>query len=144
MDSDLPDEDEQKTDLLWDGVSVFDWDAPNAFEEQIFFDVPTDIATKIINIAVGEHGIDSVASRLTTGNIPFEIRNGEIQLTAMKPEDQKKIGEVAKKKKVEWYKRIDLGEFLGNVIFENWGCIGEKTKLKAVVDELSKWVIDND
>ena len=85
-----------------------------------------------------------MASRLTTGNIPFEIRDGEIQLTAMKPEEQKKIGEVAKKKKVEWYKRIDLGEFLGNVIFENWGCIGGKTKLKAVVDELSKWVIDND
>ena len=99
---------------------------------------------KIINIAVGEHGIDSVASRLKTGNIPFEIKDGEIQLAAMKPEDQKKIGEIAKKKKVEWYKRIDLGEFLGNVIFENWECIGEKTKLKAVVDELSKWVIDND
>ena len=45
---------------------------------------------------------------------------------------------------MEWYKRIDLGEFLGNVIFEKWECIGERTKLKAVVDALSKWVIDND
>ena len=68
MDSDLTEEDEQKADLIW--VSVFDWDEPNAFEEQIFFDVPTDIATKIINIAVREHGIDSVESRLADFTLP--------------------------------------------------------------------------
>lgn len=144
MDSDLPDEDTQKTDLFLDGVSVFDWDTPNAFEEQVFFDVPTDIATKIINIAVREHGIDSVRARLTTGNIPFEVEGDEIQLSVMDPENQKTIGEIAKKKKVEWYKRIDLGEMLGNIIFDNWECIGAETKLKAVVNDISKWVIDND
>lgn len=144
MDSDLPEEDEQKADLIWDGVPVFDWDEPNAFEEQIFFDVPTDIATKIINIAVSEHGIDSVESRLAAGNIPFEVVTDEIQLSAMNPEDQKKIGTIAKKKKVEWYKRIDLGELLGNVLFDNWEHIGKETKLKSVVEEVSKWVIGND
>ncbi len=144
MDSDLPGEDGEKANLSGAGVSIFDWDAPNAFEEQVFFDVTTDVATKIINIAVEEHGMDSVVSRLTAGNIPFEKKDEEIQLSEMKPEDQKKIGEIAKKKKVEWYKRIDLGEFLGNVVFENWESIGAETKLKAVVDALSKWVIGND
>lgn len=144
MDSDLPDEDAQKAGLLWDGISVFDWDSPNAFEEQIFFDVPTDVATQLINIAVNEHGIDSVKSRLTAGKISFEVMHDEIRLSAMRPEDQKKIGEVAKKKKVEWFKRIDLGELLGNIVFNNWEVIGPNTKVKTVVDELSKWVIDND
>lgn len=144
MDSDLPGEDAQKTALLLDGVSIFDWDTPNAFEEQIFFDVPTDVATQIINIAVDEHGIDSVKSRLTTGNIPFEVVDDEIRLSAMKPEEQKIIGAIAKRKKVEWYKRIDLGELLGNAIFDNWEHIGVEVKLKRVVEEVSKWVIDND
>lgn len=125
-------------------MPVFDWDSPNAFEEQVFFDVPTDIATEIVNIAIREHGEGSVKSRLTTGNIPFEERNGEFHLLAMEAEKQKEIGQIAKKRKVEWYKRIDLGELLGTVIFENWEYIAAGTKLKEVVNALSKWVIDND
>ena len=74
--------------------------SPNAIEEQIFFDVPTNVATQILNIAVCEHGVDSVKARLSTGNIPFEVEDDEIRLSAMKPEDQKKIGEIAKKKKL--------------------------------------------
>ena len=144
MDSDLQSEDEAKKDLLRSGVPVFDWDSPNAFEEQVFFDVPTDIATEIVNIAIREHGEGSVKSRLTTGNIPFEERNGKFHLLAKEAEKQKKIGQIAKKRKVEWYKRIDLGELLGTVVFENWERIAAETKLKEVVNALSKWVIDND
>ncbi len=40
--------------------------------------------------------------------------------------------------------KIDLGEQLGNVVFDNWEYIGAETKLKSVVDALSKWVIGND
>ena len=144
MDSDLPEEDELKKNLLQNGVPIFDWETPNAFEEQVFLDVPTDLATKIVRIAVAEHGIDSVESRLKSGNIPFEICDEEIQLSTMSPEDRKNLGTIAKKKKVEWYKRIDLGELLGNVIFENWNCIDEKTRLKVIVDALTKWVVDSD
>ena len=144
MDSDLPEEDELKKNLLQNGVPIFDWETPNAFEEQVFLDVTTDLATKIVKIAVAEHGIDSVESRLKSGNIPFEICDEEIQLSAMSPEDRKNLGTIAKKKKVEWYKRIDLGELLGNVIFENWNCIDEKSRLKAIVDALTKWVVDSD
>ena len=62
----------------------------------------------------------------------------------MSPEDRTNLGPIAKKKKVEWSKRIDLGELLGNVIFENWNCIDEKTRLKVIVDALTKWVVDSD
>ncbi|MDD2361758.1 MAG: AAA family ATPase [Oscillospiraceae bacterium] len=144
MDSDLPDEDGQKADLLLDDVSVFDWDKPNALEEQIFFDIPTDIATKILNIAVSECGIDSVKTRLTNEHIPHISVDDEIQLSTMTPEVQKKIGIIAKKKGVEWYKRIDYGEMVGNIIFEKWEVIRTDSKLKKVVDELMKWVIGND
>lgn len=144
MDADLPKDDEKKAALKEIGIAVFDWDKPNALEEQVFYDVPTDVATKIINIAVTEHGMDSVKSRLTSEEIPFEVADDEIRLVAMTPDAQKKIGEIAKRKKVEWYKRIDLGEQLGNAVFDNWEYIGSETKLKSVVDALSKWVIGND
>lgn len=144
MDSDLPEEDDQKLDLDLEGVSVFDWDKPYALEEQIFFDVSTDVANLIIEIAVDEHGLDSVESRLSADNIPHVIEDEEIRLSAMKPEVQWKIGSIAKRKRVEWFKRIDLGELLGNVVFDNWESISAESKLKTTVEALSKWVIGND
>ena len=114
----------------------------NALEEQIFFDIPTDIATKLINIVVAERGLESVKSCLTVGNIPFEIVDGEIHFSDLDRTTKKKIGTVAKQK--SWYKRIDLGELLCNTVFESWEFIDENTKLKAIVEAISKWVIDND
>lgn len=142
MDSDLPEEEDQKTDLLWDGVSVFDWDTPNALEEQLFFDVPTDVATTMLNIAVNERGIDSVKTHLATRRIAFEVDGDRIKLSSMIPADQKIIGTIAKQK--SWFKRIDLGEMLGNVVFENWECVKSDAKLKTVVDALARWVTGND
>lgn len=142
MDSDLPEEEDQKTDLLWDGVSVFDWDTPNALEEQLFFDVPTDVATTMLNIAVNERGIDSVKTHLATRHIAFEVDGDRIKLSSMIPADQKIIGTIAKQK--SWFKRIDLGEMLGNVVFENWECVKSDAKLKTVVDALARWVTGND
>lgn len=144
MDSDLQKTENEKSALRQSGIDVFDWDQPNSLEEQIFHDVPTDVATKIINIAVTERGIDSVKAHLTSEQIPFNVIDNEIRLVAMEPDIQKKIGEIAKRKKVEWYKRIDLGEQLGNIIFDNWEHIGAGTKLKSVVAALSRWVTDND
>lgn len=144
MDSDLPKEDAQKADMVSSGISVFDWDSPNAFEEQVFFDIPTDVASRLIAIAVDEYGIDSVKSRLTTSGLAFETENDEIHLSTMKPEEQRKLGEIAKSKKAEWYKRIDLSELLGNVIFNNWGNIGAETKLKNIVNGISEWVVGDD
>ena len=144
MDSDLQKTESEKSALRQSGIDVFDWDQPNSLEEQIFHDVPTDVATKIINIAVTERGIDSVKAHLTSEQIPFNVIDNEIRLVAMKPDIQKKIGEIAKRKKVEWYKRIDLGEQLGNIIFDNWEHIGAGTKLKSVVAALSRWVTGND
>lgn len=142
MDSDLPEEEDQKTDLLWDGVSIFDWDTPNALEEQLFFDVPTEVATIMLNIAVNERGFDSIKTHLATRHIVFEVDGDRIKLSSMAPEDRKKIGTIAKQK--SWFKRIDLGELLGNVVFENWEGIKSDAKLKTVVDALARWVTGND
>lgn len=144
MDSDLPEEEEQKEDLLWDEVSIFDWETPNALEEQIFYDVPTEVATKIIKIVVDEYGVNSVKAKLKSQNIAFETEKDEIRLEFMEPEIQKKIGTIAKNKNTHWFKRIDRGELLGNIIFNNWKYINDEAKLKVVVENLIKWVVDND
>lgn len=144
MDSDKSEEDSKKEELRSKGIPVFDWEVPNALEEQIFFDVPTEVASKIVNLAVNEHDIVSVKNNLDMNNIPYNIVNETIQLLEMKPAMQKNIGSIAKKKKVEWYKRIDLGELMGDTIFDNWELIKIDSKLRMVVDDLTKWVVEND
>lgn len=142
MDSDLPKSESEKAALRQGGIAVFDWDQPNALEEQVFLNIPTAVVAKLIKIVVNERGTESVKSCLTVENIPFEIVDDEIRFSRLDGATKKKIGTIAKRK--GWYKNIALGEQLGNVIFENWEFIGAETKLKNVVDALSKWVIGND
>lgn len=145
MDSDKDDEDSEKnTQRLTYGVQVFDWDKPNSIEEQIFADVPLAVAGKILNVAVDEHGIDSVKSRLVNDKIPHTVVDDAIILSEMGPAILRSIGTIAKKKKIEWYKRIDLGEKVGNIIFESWDLIGPATKLRKVIEALSTWVMTDD
>ena len=142
MDSDLPKSESEKAALRQGGIAVFDWDQPNALEEQVFLNIPTAVVAKLIKIVVNERGTESVKSCLTVENIPFEIVDDEIRFSRLDGATKKKIGTIAKRK--GWYKNIALGEQLGNVVFENWEFIGAETKLKSVVDALSKWVIGND
>ena len=142
LDADLPKDEAKKSALRQSGTAVFDWDKPNALEEQIFSDIPSDIATKLISIVVNERGLESVKSCLTVGGIPFETVDGEIRFPDLDRTTKKQIGTIAKQK--SWYKRIDLGELLCNVVFDSWESIEENAKLKTVVGALSKWVIGND
>ena len=50
MDSDKTEEKVQKDELKNAGIFVFDWEEPNAIEEQIFNDIPLSLVTKLIAI----------------------------------------------------------------------------------------------
>ncbi|MDE7137030.1 MAG: ATP-binding protein [Ruminococcus sp.] len=145
MDSDKDSENETKKHFRDLGIPVFDWDIPNAFEEQIFFDVPTEVAIKLLNLAKEKANGTSICDKLKNeGIICFVNDNDDISISELKAEEQIKIGKVAKHKKSEWYKRIDLGEKLGDIVFEYWDTIDTNSKLKKTVNELSTWVMKND
>lgn len=140
MDSDLEKEDTQKEEMRKKGIEVFDWDKPNALEEQIFSDISLEMATQLINIAAEEHGMESVRAKLSGHNIPCEINDDYIILSPMDNATKRSIGSLAKRKKVEWFKRIDLGEAVGGVVFMNIASIDANAKLKSITNALSKWV----
>lgn len=142
MDSDKADEKDQKEELKSAGISIFDWEEPNAIEEQIFNDVPLRLTTKLIAIAIDEYGLDSVKSRLS--KIPCVENDGYLVFNEMDASLKRSIGTIAKTKKVEWYKRIDLGEALGNVIFSEIDSIDVNSKLHKVIDDIIDWVIRDD
>lgn len=143
MDSDKPDEEnETKAALRAEGISIFDWDEPNAIEEQIFSDVPPCVAEDLISIAVAENGVDSVRDKLSLAKDSFTIVGDRLVFVNPETVDWKVIGSLAKKKCL--YKRIDLGEQIGEIIFANWETIGSDTRLHKTADEITKWVQAND
>lgn len=142
MDSDRECENKNKDEIKSLGIEIFDWDSQNSFEDQIFFDVNTDIAEKMLKIAVDEKGLDSVKFQLSINGIQSEVTiDGKIT-PKMDQITKRKIGNIAKKE--SWFKRIDLGESVGNIIFSHWDDLQPESRLKKVVDDLIKWVTSND
>lgn len=146
MDSDYDNEKDrqakkkQKECLRNAGISTFGWDEPNAIEEQVFHDVSTDVASELLKIAVDESGLDSVCDRLLCAEIPYDVIDDTIRLKSMTPDLRRKIGNIAKGK-AKWYKRIGLGERMGNVVFDDWNDIDKSSKLYQVVESLMEWVM---
>lgn len=145
MDSDKPNEKATKDSFRETGISIFDWEDGNCIEEQIFQDIPTSLAMEALEIAVDYRGIDSVKSKLTANDIPYQIEDEKIVLSEMDAITRKKIGTVAaRSSKTAWFKRIDLGETLGDKVFSRWEEIDEESKLKTVVKALARWVTEHD
>lgn len=144
MDSDISNEESEKQTLRTNGTSVFDWDTSNALEEQVFNDIPLSGANELINIATEEKGMPSVCDKLKPNDIICTVVDNEIVLPKIDNIKQKTIGTVAKHKNSEWYKRIDLGEKLGDIVFRYWDDTDDNSKLKKTVNALSTWVMKND
>lgn len=143
MDSDLDGKDSAKKEAkrIYN-IDTYDWDTGNSIEEQLFSDVTKPIAEAMLQIAVNEKGIELVVAKLS--GIPFELEGETIRFGSITPEQQHQIGSIAKQKKSAWYKRIDLGEQLGSVVFTNWDDIDSNSTLHKTINCLIGWVSSND
>ncbi len=149
MDSDLPSEEPEKQDVVAIGIPVFSWYEGNAIEEQIFSDSPLPIAQQLIDYAVAEKSFEHVKNRLdaqfTDTEKPFEIREEAIYLSeGISPEQLRTIGTIAKNKKSEWFKRIDRGEHIGDIVFGQYGSFSEQSDFRKTMSAIQEWVIGND
>lgn len=150
MDSDVKVDNDEKESLREFGVSVFDWQEGYSIEEQIFSDVSATIAEDLIDIVVDENNIMEKSKKLNSINEICSIVDGRIKLKeGLGTEHRKHIGTVAKnvntkksKNDTSWYKRIDHGEAIGDVLFNSYNEIDKTTKLKDTIETIIKWVID--
>ncbi len=142
MDSDLKDKETLKQDAKLEyKIDTYDWDTGNSIEEQLFNDIPKNLAEEILQVAVDDKGVDSINAKLK--DIPHEFDSDTIKLS-IENDQQRLIGSIAKAKKTEWYKRIDSGEQLGNIVFSNWDSIGTETTLHKTINNLINWVLSDE
>lgn len=142
MDSDKDTEDDRKRQMREKGIPVFDWDKPNALEEQCFLEMPLSAIQEVIRIAVDEYGCAHVSGKLSAEGIPFTENSGSITVSDLTKEQRKALGKAAKKK--DWYKRIGLGERFGRIVLGNLDKLAADSTFKKTVTSLADWVLKNE
>jgi len=135
MDSDKLDEEEIKRKYRAEGIRIIDWEQPYAIEDQLFMECPLHIVQTFLDIAVTEKGTQSICSQLK--DIAYKVENDQIVLEELDREHRAKLGKIAKNK--NWFKRIDLGEQIGDVVFQSFDEFEVTNRIKKVFDEIMDW-----
>lgn len=156
MDSDIEKEETEKEEVEKLGIKVFSWEKGNAIEEQLFQDVSVRCAEQLIAYAVGIKGIQSVETLLNNEfkdeAKEYRIEDGTITLSGNDKGEVSidvlhRIGKIAKGKKNDnegWFKRIDRGQDIGNIIFSSEEQIKEGSCFKSTIIDILKWVEGNE
>lgn len=123
-----------KQELIDSGIKIFDCENGNSIEQQFFKDLPWFEIKKIIRYAIDEFGLQSI-TQIIENKLPNKL--GKNWLDEEKQEIRDAIGKAAKSK--DWYKRIDHGEFLGDIYFDNEDIL-EDTKLYSQLTDIHNWI----
>lgn len=155
MDSDIDSEESEKEEVEKNGIKVFSWEKGNAIEEQIFKDASIQCAEQLLAYAVEIKGIQSVKAHLNNEfkdeAKEYRVDDGTVILCGndkgeVSIDVLRRIGKVAKGKKKKnqvegaWFKRIDLGQEVGDILFASNDQIEEGSYFKSIIEGIIKWV----
>lgn len=161
MDSDIETEEIQKTKARNNGISVFDWEQGYAIEEQIFKDVSLQCANQLLSHAIEIKGLQNVKDHLDEEfkdeEKEYIVKDDSIVLCCNDKGDVssdflRRVGKVAKgkfnkrKNKTEgaWFKRIDIGEEIGDIIFSSKEYIRSESYFENIINAILNWVTGNE
>lgn len=137
----------EKENLRIAGVDIIDCDANNSIEQQIFNDVSWHIVQALVNLRKDDMGIDHADKNVFQSvyrsvNDTIEYTSGWLEVD--KPELRKQLGKTAKggdpKKGKAWFKKISLGEKVGDIILSDKDGILPDTKLRKNIDDINAWI----
>lgn len=119
------------------GVIISDCEQGNCIEKQVFSDLPFNAITELVNYVIKDaynsdknSFLDSMKSKNSAFSDNWETTDTESV--------RNELADRAKEK--EWFKRIDHGEFLGNIIFKYWAELSEEKCLKKQLNQVIGWV----
>lgn len=127
-----------KEELIKSNIKIFDCDKNNAIEQQVFQDLPWGGVKELVEYVMKDKTIeerqlkDSIESKYE-GVFPNDYKNTNT------PEMRRALGKASLIKDKEWFKRIDHGEFLGDIIFKYFYQINDN-KIINLLENLSSWI----
>lgn len=137
MDSDVEKLEANKEAANNAGIRVFDTEHGNCIEEQIFKDIPDPGVLRLIEIAKDLKGEQSVKDKLRdSGFIDYST-----ELSTFNSTQRIQIGKAAKSG--EWFKTIEQGERVGEVVHSYLEQMSGR-HLRKMVDSLMSWIENYD
>lgn len=124
-----------KKEAIDAGVRMAICDAGNAFEQQLFNDVPWTVVIKLVQLAKDTLSEDAVISCLDGIRSISDLNN---TVDKQQLEIRKKLGIQAKEK--GWYKNIATSENLGNILFSHLEVFEGDTTLSREFNMLVDWI----
>jgi len=129
------------------GVFIVDCEEGQSIEDQSFFDLPWDQVLELVDYAAKAHSKtdavieDEIARNYSGNSLPEFWRNNETPelRKAIASASQQKHKEREEKRKA-WFKRIDHGEALGEVLFKCFDAMDDSKHLKVMLTNLSNWI----
>lgn len=141
-DSDEVEVNAAKAGMRENDIFIFDCEPENSIEMQVFADLPWPAIKELLDYVLIAHKKnnpdalkESIRSKFPAG-MAFPDNYLDTDSTEMR--NCIKLASTIKDK--EWFKRIDHGEFLGNIIFKYFDTMVEQVHLKKVLTSLSNWI----
>lgn len=148
-DSDIESINVKKSLLVSEGSTIVDCENGFSIEHQIFNDLPWPGVIELVNYQIENKGIENIKQAfINTGLMEFPENwqkledNKAIRHCLAKASTYKKRISTSKEEDKSWFKRIDHGEFLGQIICKYLFSM-HKCRLKDQIEAISSWM-DND
>ncbi len=127
VDSDDDTVNPQKPALKAAGIEVIDCEDGLCIEKQVIYDLPWEGVIELLAAAeISEQYYDELLGKVTTWGDTTASR--------------KLLADSSVSKSRPWFKRIDLGERLGDIIFKYLDELSEEKRLKQMFDKLNSWI----
>lgn len=141
-DSDRSKDIPEKERLKADGIQFFDCELNKCFEAQVFSDMPWEGVRELLDYACKsvKDGDECALKQCVEARFPQKTNFPVTWKEQDSVDLRKAISSASVASKKEWFKRIDRGEMLGEIIFKHFSSMGDATPLKKMLCGISEWV----
>lgn len=118
-------------------VKVVKWEEYVSTDERIFLDIPRDKIQILIDKAIEFFSEETIKQWIKIEVSKETILYDDLEKELGEQETRKLLGRIAKEKK--WYKRIDRGEILGDIIRDGYDSFDKESDIIKKLEEVKDW-----
>lgn len=137
IDSDEPNALNMAEEIKKSGIKVISWDDYVSTEERIFLDMPKEKIQSLIDVCIELYTEETIKQWIKQEINKDTSQYADIEKFLGEKEARKILGKVSKERK--WFKRIDKGEILGDIIRECYDLFDSNKDIIKKLEQVKEW-----